>query len=404
VADYSRQEVAARAGVSADLANQLVELGILKPAEGDLYSTGDVRRVALVQGFAASGMSLEGLAEDIRKGNISLAFLDAATFDTFTSFTGTTFAELSSRTGVPVELLMVIREAIGGALPSPEDPMREDEMAIVPLIEAQVQVGVSDATIERALRATGDSVQRIVEVWADWFLREVIEPRSAGKTVPQITEMGLPLRERFVRLNDQAREAIFQAHAARTVTRNMIAQFEALLSGAGLHPHLERPPAMCFLDITGYTRLTEERGDAAAADLAEQLGRLVRRTSLKHGGRPVKWLGDGVMFFFRDPGPGVVAALEMVEGLTEAGLPPAHVGLHTGPVIFQEGDYYGQTVNVAARIGEFARPGEVVVSQAVVDASDGAGVSFTEIGPVELKGVAGPVRLQAAHRSAAEPG
>ncbi len=357
-----------------------------------------MRRAAFLQSFAAAGISLEGLAEDMRNGDISLTFLDAATFDTFTSFTGTTFAELSTRTGVPVELLMVIREAIGGALPTPEDPVREDEMAIVPLIEAQVQVGVSHATIERALRATGDSLQRVVEIWADWFLREVLEPRTAGKTGAQMTEMGIPLRERFVRLNDQAREAIVQAHAARTVTRNIIAQFEALLSSAGLHSHLERPPAMCFLDITGYTRLTQERGDSAAADLAEQLGRLVRRTSLKHGGRAVKWLGDGVMFFFRDPGPGVVAALEMVDGVAEAGLPPAHVGLHAGPVIFQEGDYYGQTVNVASRIAEYARPGEVLVSQAVVDASDQAGPTFTEIGPVELKGVAGAMRLHAAHR------
>jgi class 3 adenylate cyclase len=94
---------------------------------------------------------------------------------------------------------------------------------------------------------------------------------------------------------------------------------------------------------------------------------------------------------FPDPGPGVVAALAMVEGVTDAGLPPAHVGLHAGPVVFQEGDYYGQTVNVAARIGEYARPGEVLVSQEVVDASQDAGVSFPEIGPVELNGVSGVV-------------
>ena len=153
---------------------------------------------------------------------------------------------------------------------------------------------------------------------------------------------------------------------------------------------------MCFLDITGYTRLTQERGDAAAADLASNLARLVERTSMRHGGRPVKWLGDGVMFFFKDPGPGVVAALEMVTGVAEAGLPPAHVGLHAGPVIFQEGDYYGQTVNVASRIAEYARPGEVLVSQQVVDAASGAEVAFREIGPVELKGVGGAMLLHAA--------
>jgi len=112
----------------------------------------------------------------------------------------------------------------------------------------------------------------------------------------------------------------------------------------------------------------------------------------------VKWLGDGVMLHFPDPGRAVVAALDMVAGVAEAGLPPAHVGLHAGPVIFQEGDCYGQTVNVASRIADYAGAGEVIVSQAGVDASAGAGVLFREVGPVELKGVTGAMCLHAASR------
>lgn len=93
------------------------------------------------------------------------------------------------------------------------------------------------------------------------------------------------------------------------------------------------------------------------------------------------------MFYFPQPGPGVIAALDMVEGIANAGLPPAPVGLHAGPVLFQEGDYFGHTVNVASRIADYARPGEVVVSQVVVDAADTTPASFVEIGPVELKGL-----------------
>jgi adenylate cyclase len=199
-------------------------------------------------------------------------------------------------------------------------------------------------------------------------------------------------------LAEQAILGMYHLQQAQAWTGTIIEGLEMQLAAAGLHSRLEHPPAMCFLDVTGYTRLTQEQGDTAAAGLAEQLGRLVQRTSVKYGGRPIKWLGDGVMFFFPNPGPGVAAALEMMAGLVEAGLPPAHVGLHAGPVIFQEGDYYGQTVNVASRIAEYARPGEVLVSQEVVDASGGAGVTFREIGPVELKGVSGALRLHAAHR------
>jgi class 3 adenylate cyclase len=82
------------------------------------------------------------------------------------------------------------------------------------------------------------------------------------------------------------------------------------------------------------------------------------------------------------------------------GLPPAHVGIHAGPVVFQEGDYFGRTVNLAARIAEYARPGEVLLSREVVDAADGGPVTFTEIGPVELKGASGPLRLYTARRHA----
>src|SRR5439155_2603587 len=119
----------------------------------------------------------------------------------------------------------------------------------------------------------------------------------------------------------------------QTWTANILAGFEHLLAGAGLYQAPDRHPAICFLDITGYTRLTQERGDKAAAELADNLARLVKRVSLAHGGRPVKWLGDGVMCYFRDPGPAALAALEMIDGIRDAGFPPAHVGVHCGPVV-----------------------------------------------------------------------
>jgi adenylate cyclase len=190
---------------------------------------------------------------------------------------------------------------------------------------------------------------------------------------------------------------MYHAHQARAWTANIIEAFETLMARAGIHSRLERQPAICFLDITGYTRLTQERGDDAAADLAATVARSVQRSSVRHGGKPIKWLGDGVMFFFADPGPGVRAALEMVDGLAAAGLPPAHVGLHAGPVLYQEGDYFGQTVNLSSRIADYARQGEVLVSQAVADASREPGVAFADIGPVELKGVSGTVHLLRAH-------
>jgi adenylate cyclase len=397
VATYSRAEAADRAGVGIDDVSRLVELGIVVPEEGDRFSPGDVRRTELAQSLEAAGIPLDGLGAAIGHGTVSLDFVEAPVYERFSLFSTVTFQELSNRTGVPLSLLQVVREAAGSAPPAPEDLVRDDELTIASFLEAQVAAGFRPIAIERLVRVQGDSLRRIAETEADWWQTEVIEPAvAAGKRPDDVSATDFSTQ--LTQLSEKSLMAMYHAQQMHSWTGNIIAGLEMMLSAAGLHSRLERPPAMCFLDITGYTRLTQERGDEAAAALAAELARLVQRTSVQHGGRPVKWLGDGVMFHFPNPGPGVTAALDMVDGVISAGLPPAHVGIHAGPVIFQEGDYFGQTVNVASRIAEYARPGEVLVSQEVVDASAGANASFTEIGPVELKGVGAAMNLHAAHR------
>jgi adenylate cyclase len=90
----------------------------------------------------------------------------------------------------------------------------------------------------------------------------------------------------------------------------------------------------------------------------------------------------------------------MVEGAPQAGLPPAHVGIHAGPVIQREGDYFGRTVNLAARIAPRAVAGEVLVTDEVVQTSGRIGnIRFIEVDPVDLKGFTKPVPLHRAVRA-----
>ncbi len=392
---YEIADAAVRAGVSVDELRRLVDLGILKPDTENRFTPGDVRRVGMVGSLTAAGIPLDGLGAAIRSGQVSLDFLDEPAYERFSSLSGVTFAEFGERTGIPVPLLMLIREAAGSPPPHPDDLIRGDELPYATFIEAQVKAGFDPAASQGLLRVGADSLRRMAETETAWWRSEVIMPAvAAGRRPDEI--LGAEFANRMSILAERAILGMYHLQQAQAWTRTIIEGLEMQLAAAGLHSRLEHPPAMCFLDITGYTRLTQERGDTAAAGLAEQLGRLVQRSSVRHGGRAIKWLGDGVMFYFPNPGPGVVAALEMAAGVTEAGLPPAHVGLHAGPVIFQDGDYYGQTVNLASRIADYARPGEVLVSQEVIDASGGAEVVFREIGPVELKGVGGAVRLHAA--------
>jgi len=401
VSEYTRQEVAQRAGVDPDYVDRLVELGILTPAAGDAFSPGDVLRARWLQSFEGAGVPLEGLAAAVRDGALSFSYLDATAFDQFGGLSGTTFQELSARTGIPLELLMVVREAVGFAEPRPEDHVHQNELSVVPVIELQLARGFRPVVIERWLRVCGDSLRRIAETeTAEWHSEVMTALLASGMTEGEMLEAQADLGSQMTPLIEQAILAIYHGQQEHAWNRETVEHVEGALERAGLYRRMDRPPAMCFLDITGYTRLTEERGDEAAADLAARLAGLVRRSSLEHGGTPVKWLGDGVMFYFREPAAAVLAALEMVEVVGSQGLPPAHVGIHAGPVVFQEGDYFGRTVNLAARIAEYARPGEVLVSQEAVDAADAAPVSFVEIGPVELKGVPETLRLHIARRSA----
>jgi len=376
---------------------QLVHLGILQPDADGRFSDGDVRRVGVIHGLTASSIPVDLVASALGSHDFSLDFVDDPSYSLFASYSNETFEDVSARTGIPLNLLTTMREATGSATPDPGSRIREDELAIVAAIEYQLSRGFREIAVERHVRVIGDSMRRVAESAGDVWRSEVMDPLlAAGYNAEQIGAQSNETSRAWTPLDNAALLAFYRAQSAHTWLDNIVGAAESTLVRAGLRDRLDRVPAMCFLDITGYTRLTQERGDAAAAELASSLARLVERTSMRYGGRPVKWLGDGVMFHFRDPGPGVVAALEMVTGVADAGLPPAHVGLHAGPVIFQEGDYYGATVNVASRIAEYARPGEVLVSQEVVDAASEAAVAFREIGPVELKGVGGAMRLHAA--------
>src|SRR5205814_7021449 len=137
--------------------------------------------------------------------------------------------------------------------------------------------------IERLLRVQGDSTRRIAEQEAAWWTSEVIEPAAAAGKGPE--EIGnSEFADRIAPLTERAMVAIYHAHQMRNWTGNIIDGFEGLMEKAGIHSRMERLPAICFLDLTGYTRLTQERGDAAAADLASTLARLVQRSSVQHGG------------------------------------------------------------------------------------------------------------------------
>jgi adenylate cyclase len=311
-----------------------------------------------------------------------------------------TYMELAARLERSPELLRRLSGEFG--LPPPaDDRVREEDAKMLSLLLARLDLATEDE-LSRFARLYGGSVQRMVDSGLQFFDRVVRE--RVGTFELSDEEKDRLVYERaggFTELVSAVVPWLQQRHREHSVLEYLVAVTERFMEERGITPRQPRqPPAIAFLDLTGYTTLAEERGDEASAELAASLASIVQEAAQAHRGRPVKWLGDGVMFHFSDPGGAILTGLELVEQTEKAISVPARVGINAGAVIAQEGDYFGRTVNIAARIADYARPREVLVSEETKRSARVAEVEFELIGDVSLKGVSGSVTLHKAVRAA----
>jgi adenylate cyclase len=390
------------AGVTEAEVQRLVDLGILVARDGaGPFLATDVQKVRLATACEQAGLPMDGIAAAIRSGRLSFAFLEAAPYQGWAVRSARTYRQVSQETGIPPDTLGSALEAIGFAPMAPDEPIREDELAVVPLLQLGLSTGLMDQLWSTRLgRGYAEGMRLIARVEKElWQARFMAPTLEAGADQRTAMERAAQLGVDFLAVVDPALLAVYRRQQELAWTEQMVEDIENELERAGVLGRPERVPTMCFLDLVGYTRLTEERGDQVAAALAETLAVLVGRSAREHGGVPVKWLGDGVMFYFGQPAGAVLAALELVAQLPAAGLPAAHVGVAAGPVVVQGGDYFGRTVNLAARIAAYASASRVLVSERVVERAPPQGVSFVELGQVQLAGIAQPVRLLEARRA-----
>jgi adenylate cyclase len=392
----SAAELADLAGVTEAEIDRLVDLGILVARDGTRpFLATDAQKVRLAMACEQAGLPMEGIALAIRAGRLSFAFLEAAPYRRWAVRSPRTYRQVSQETRVPLEVLHAALESMGFARAAPEELVREDELEVLPLLQLVAATGILDlAWTTRVGRAYADGMRLIATVENEAYHARFEGPvLASGADQRRAMELASQMSADFSPLIDRALMGIYRRQQELAWTEDLVEHIEAALEEAGVHGRPERAPAMSFLDLVGYTRLTEEQGDAAAAELAATLAVLVDRSSREHGGVPVKWLGDGVMSYFREPAGAVVSALRMVQQLPAAGLPPAHVGIAAGPVVAQGGDYFGRTVNLAARIAARASAGQVLVSERVAESASPTGVRFLELGELRLKGIAQPVRV-----------
>jgi adenylate cyclase len=154
-----------------------------------------------------------------------------------------------------------------------------------------------------------------------------------------------------------------------------------------------------FTDLVGFTALTEVNGDDGAAELALDFYRRVRDLLPAHDAHEVKTIGDAMMLRCDDADAGIRLGVRIVDALEAVpGFPPVRVGMDTGPAVHRDGDWYGATVNVAARLCSAAGGGQVLVSEATERAA--GRLRRIELGDRELhwlKNVTQPVSARSAH-------
>jgi adenylate cyclase len=395
----SAAEIADRAGCSPERIEQLTELGILVPRDQDgPFAAKDVHRVRLMQAFEDAGVGLEVIAGGIAAGKLS--YENLGLYLPEPPALAQTAEELAAEVGRTPELIGRLLREFGLTHPAPGERLREDEIRILREL-LEVWAVAEDDVLARLARAYGQNLRKVVASDVELAGGTIFARLRQELSEEEMRDAAAEIGTRLMNFGEDLMLWLRGRHLEHEIVAVTVQTTEDYLRAQGLAPtRTPRAPAIAFLDLTGYTALTEERGDEAGADLADRLATLVHEAARPHGGNPVKWLGDGVMFHFDDPSAAVLTGLELVERTPATVDVRARVGINAGNVISRDGDYFGRTVNVAARIADYARPGEVLVSEDVRDRWEGDEVRFEEIGPVALKGLREELTLYSVSRRA----
>ena len=152
-----------------------------------------------------------------------------------------------------------------------------------------------------------------------------------------------------------------------------------------------------FADLVGFTAFTEQVGDEAAADLAVAFQIKAEQMAGDYGCRVIKKLGDAVMVHGEDATRVVALALRLRREFAGDGLrPPLRMGVHSGSAVERNGDWYGATVNVAARVADAAGANEILLSFTTRERIARAGMTIADRGARSFKNVTAPLAVFAA--------
>jgi adenylate cyclase len=348
----------------------------------DLSQPDSADTLRLIRHLLDQGADRQEVREAIRTGTTGPLALDLALRGREEMIP---FPEAAGRAGMEPEQAAQLWRALGFP-----DPLRSptaltaSEVQMLTVLAGMGQPMMGGETALQLARVIGSSLALMAEAIVDAYRVNVEMPRRlAGESQPKVVEEYAGTVPALLGALDQAVGEIFRAHLL-AVARGAWALDESRAA-------VTRELTVGFADLVGYTRSARALSPAGLAEAIDRFESVVGEVVSAHGGRVVKLIGDEAMFALADQATACELTLDLVRQIRlDERLPAVRIGLAAGPVVGLRGDYYGDVVNLAARLVKVAQPDEVVVS-AELAAAVAEKLNFEPVPVAPLKGYAQPV-------------
>ena len=381
----SLNEAARRAGVSAGTLTRWADEKIVPVRKGrwTLQAAAQARVVARMRerGYSLSDLKVAGQEGRLAFGLSENIFADRS--DTIP------IAEVAELTGFPEETIERTMIVIGTPL-GQERELTSVDVEAIKLMASVVESGLPTEALLQLVRVYAQSVRRIADAEVRLFHLFVHEPMirdglnqvEMAEALGEVVESTSPVAEPLF-------EYLHRRYVRYFMEQDVVGHMEDEFGGG---EHIgEVRITLCFIDLTGFTRFTEEEGDVEAYSVIEKFTDTVEAT-LPPEANIVKTIGDEVMIVSPDP----TSLTEWSVGFLSLfdDRPKPRVGIHYGAAVFRDGDYFGGQVNLAHRVVNRALGGEVLVTDTVAKPIEGhPDLVLDGIGEVDLKGFPLPTPL-----------
>ena len=385
----SLAEASRLAGVSTSTLKRWADDGLVPISDGR-WTPASAAQARVIARMRERGYSIEAIREAAEGGRLAFGRAE----DLFEIPEGRyTRDEAAELTGLEPELIERLMTLLGTPM-SADTMLNEEDLRAMRHFANVLASGFPLVAFLQLVRVYAQSIRRVADSEVRLFHLYVHEPLMQEGVPPlEIGEEMGSLAGDLLPVTAPLMEYMHNRYLRFYIEQDVVGHMEADIGGAGRG--LARVSmTFCFVDLTGFTRYTEEEGDEEALDMIERFVDTVEAT-LPSEATIVKTIGDEVMVVSPEPATLTEWAVGFLALFQER--PQPRVGIHNGAAVFRDGDYFGGDVNLAHRVVSRALGGEVLVTEAVVEAIDQSDfLRFDAIGEVVLKGFPKPISLYTA--------